>query len=46
MSYTDILSHTEEIYEISITTVKIRTITDKIKDGGKYCFRKLTKYEI
>ncbi|AGR76935.1 transposase, IS256 family [Aliarcobacter butzleri 7h1h] len=35
MSYTDISSHIEEIYQISISTATISTITDKIIDKVK-----------
>jgi transposase-like protein len=35
MSYTDISSHIEEIYQVSISTATISTITDKIIDKVK-----------
>lgn len=35
MSYTDITSHIEEIYQVSISTATISTITDKIIDKVK-----------
>lgn len=35
MSYTDISSHIEEIYQVSISTATISTITDKIIDRVK-----------
>ena len=35
MSYSDISSHIEEIYQVSISTATISAITDKIIDKSK-----------